>query len=147
MDDICYAIAWLVLEKALHLHCVFHGIRFKVNNEERLSWDNLSYFIDICNISYSPLHHHSLTKQSYVVHMNALCIIDCLNRWLIVIIMISLMLMLIVKDCAYSISLLYLSSDRACPVSTFSCTAYTTLFTFPTSPPPYYTHSSYHPDN
>ena len=31
--------------KHLYLHCVFHGIRFKVSNEDWLSGDNLFFFI------------------------------------------------------------------------------------------------------
>jgi len=30
--------------KCIYLHCVFHGIRFKVNNEDWLSRDNLFFF-------------------------------------------------------------------------------------------------------
>jgi hypothetical protein len=34
--------------KPLYLHCVFHGIRFKVNNEDWLSvMDGLFYFMPI----------------------------------------------------------------------------------------------------
>ena len=28
---------WFVLQNTIYLHCVFHGIRFKVNNEDWLS--------------------------------------------------------------------------------------------------------------
>ena len=33
--------------KCIYLHCVFHGIRFKVNNEDWLSGDNLFFFMHI----------------------------------------------------------------------------------------------------
>jgi len=33
--------------KCIYLHCVFHGIRFKVNNEDWLSDDNLFFFMHI----------------------------------------------------------------------------------------------------
>ena len=37
--------------KCLYLHCVFHGIRFKVSNEDWLSvMDDLSFFIYITNL-------------------------------------------------------------------------------------------------
>ncbi len=34
----------------LSLHCVFHGIRFKVSNEDWLSGDNLFFFYTDLNI-------------------------------------------------------------------------------------------------
>ncbi len=33
--------------KPIYLHCVFHGIRFKVNNEDWLSGDSLFFFIAV----------------------------------------------------------------------------------------------------
>ena len=33
--------------KSIYLHCVFHGIRFKVSNEDWLSGDNLFFFIHL----------------------------------------------------------------------------------------------------
>ena len=33
--------------KALYLHCVFHGIRFKVNNEDWLSV-KIAFFLPVC---------------------------------------------------------------------------------------------------
>ena len=43
--------------KCLYLHCVFHGIRFKVSNEDWLSGDNLFFFIDFTDhhLSTFPL--------------------------------------------------------------------------------------------
>ena len=35
--------------KYLYLHYVFHGIRFKVSNEDWLSGDNLFFFIYLAN--------------------------------------------------------------------------------------------------
>ena len=51
--------------KPLYLHCVFHGIRFKVNNEDWLSvMDSLFLYMIFYNISVVlPLDYNSMDLQ------------------------------------------------------------------------------------
>ena len=51
--------------KPLYLHCVFHGIRFKVNNEDWLSvTDSLFLYMIFYNISaVLPLDYDSMDLQ------------------------------------------------------------------------------------
>ena len=47
MLTVCIFLANVMLYniKALYLHCVFHGIRFKVNNEDWLSVMDSLFFV------------------------------------------------------------------------------------------------------
>ena len=51
--------------KPLYLHCVFHGIRFKVNNEDWLSvTDSLFLYMIFYNISVVlPLDYNNMDLQ------------------------------------------------------------------------------------
>ena len=51
--------------KFIYLHCVFHGIRFKVNNEDWLSvTDSLFLYMIFYNISaVLPLDYDSMDLQ------------------------------------------------------------------------------------
>gem|GEM_PF-4412105 len=51
--------------KSLYLHCVFHGIRFKVNNEDWLSvTDSLFLYMIFYNISVVlPLDYNNMDLQ------------------------------------------------------------------------------------
>ena len=51
--------------KPLYLHCVFHGIRFKVNNEDWLSvMDSLFLYMIFYNISVVlPLDYNNMDLQ------------------------------------------------------------------------------------
>ena len=51
--------------KCLYLHCVFHGIRFKVNNEDWLSvMDSLFLYMIFYNISVVlPLDYNNMDLQ------------------------------------------------------------------------------------
>ena len=51
--------------KPLYLHCVFHGIRFKVNNEDWLSvMDSLFLYMIVYNISVVlPLDYNNMDLQ------------------------------------------------------------------------------------
>ena len=46
----CIFLANIMLNniKPLYLHCVFHGIRFKVNNEDWLSVMDSLFFVYMC---------------------------------------------------------------------------------------------------
>ena len=51
--------------KPLYLHCVFHGIRFKVNNEDWLSvMDSLFLYMIFYNISVVlPVDYNNMDLQ------------------------------------------------------------------------------------
>ena len=51
--------------KFIYLHCVFHGIRFKVNNEDWLSvMDSLFLYMIFYNISVVlPLDYNNMDLQ------------------------------------------------------------------------------------
>ena len=51
--------------KPIYLHCVFHGIRFKVNNEDWLSvTDSLFLYMIFYNISVVlPLDYNNMDLQ------------------------------------------------------------------------------------
>ena len=63
----CIFLANIMLNniKPLYLHCVFHGIRFKVNNEDWLSvTDSLFLYMIFYNISaVLPLDYDSMDLQ------------------------------------------------------------------------------------
>ncbi len=70
MECIFLANVMLYNIKALNLHCVFHGIRFKVNNEDWLSVMDSLFFAPYLllntshNVSYL-IHFLILTFYSY----------------------------------------------------------------------------------
>ena len=55
--------------KSLYLHCVFHGIRFKVNNEDWLSvTDSLFFCPYVKNFPYSYV-----SKVTCIIMISYLC--------------------------------------------------------------------------
>ena len=62
---------------ALHLYCVFHGIRFKVNKGWVVAMTTFSFFYDVCNLlSIIDLQHSNLVKNIYCCKTVAISLLE-----------------------------------------------------------------------